>query len=73
MSKAVRQLGAVARLEVWQQVKPAKVVQPVMNPAERHDAVGRVAAAQRARHKVGRVPTGRLPQTRQPWPTTLAR
>jgi hypothetical protein len=48
-------LCATARLEVGQQIELAAVVAAVMDAAERHDAVRLVAAAERARHQVGRV------------------
>jgi hypothetical protein len=42
----VRDLAAPARLEVRQQLEPSRVVGAVVHPAQRHDAVGVVAAAQ---------------------------
>jgi hypothetical protein len=51
----VHELRPVERFEVQQQVELAAVVAPMVYPTERHDAVGVVAAAQRARYQVGRV------------------
>ena len=53
MAQAVRQLAAVARLEVWEQVELAAVVGAVAAAVQRNDAVRLVAAAERARHQVG--------------------
>jgi hypothetical protein len=55
VQEPVRKLGAVARLEVRQQVELAAVVCPVTAAIERNDAVRLVAAAERARNQVGRV------------------
>ena len=50
------ELTAVARLEVGQQVEVPVVEGPVAaKPTQRHDAVGVLAAAARARGDVGRV------------------
>jgi hypothetical protein len=54
VAEPVLKLCAEARLEMRQQVELPAVVAPMVHPAERHDAVGVVAAAQRARHQVGR-------------------
>ena len=51
----MRQLAPEARLERREQVELAAVIHTVMTTTQRHDAVGVVAAAQRARHQVGRV------------------
>jgi hypothetical protein len=53
MQQPVGKLRPKARLEVRQQVELAAVVGAVAWPAERHHAVG-VVAAERARHQVGR-------------------
>jgi hypothetical protein len=53
--EAMRQLGAVARLESRQQVELSAVIRPVVGAAERHDTVGLVATAEGARDQVGRV------------------
>ena len=55
VAQPVLQLRTSARLEIGQQVVLATVVAPVVLAAERHNAVGVVAAAERARHHVGRV------------------
>jgi hypothetical protein len=55
VTEPVLKLRPEARLEKGQQVELAPVVGPVVAAAERHYAVGVVAAAQRARHQVGRV------------------
>lgn len=52
MHERVRDLFAPAGLEVGQQVQLAAVVSPVTGAAERHHALGFVAAAQRARDQV---------------------
>jgi hypothetical protein len=46
MTKPVLKLNAEARLEVRQQVELPAVVAPVVQAAQRHDAVGQVAAAE---------------------------
>jgi hypothetical protein len=55
MCEGVRQLSAHAGLEVHQQVELAAVVHPMVDAAERHHTVRVVAAAERARHQVGRI------------------
>ena len=54
MRKAVREL-AMLGLEAWEQVESPVIEGAVAAPTERHDAVGVVATAARAGHKVGRV------------------
>jgi hypothetical protein len=51
----MRQLAPEARLERRKQIELATVVETVVRTAERHDAVGVVAASQRTRHHVCRV------------------
>ena len=52
----MRELGAVARVEVGQQVEPPLVERAVAAEAtQRYHAVGAVTADAGARHKVGRV------------------
>jgi hypothetical protein len=51
----VSKLHPKARLDIWQQVELAAVVATVARAAERHHAVGVIAAPERARHQVGRV------------------
>ena len=48
----MRDLGPPLRLEVGQQLEPPGVVGAVVHPAQRHDAVGVIAAAERARRQV---------------------
>jgi hypothetical protein len=55
MRERVGKLGPAGRLEVRQQVKLAAVIRAVAASAERHHAIGLVAAAERARHQVRRV------------------
>jgi hypothetical protein len=51
----VGELRTVSGLEVGQEAEPVLVEGPVAGPAERHHAVGLVAAAERARDEVRRV------------------
>jgi hypothetical protein len=51
----VRCLAAKARLEIGHEVEATAIVGAVVQPAQRHDAVGVVAPAQRARDHVRRV------------------
>ena len=61
MRDGMRNLGPPARLQVRQQLEPPGVIRPVVHPAQRHDAVGVIAAAERARRQVGgREPLERL-------------
>jgi hypothetical protein len=55
VAQTMGQLLAVARLEVREQVELATVVGAVAAAVQRHDVVGVVAAAQRARHHVRRL------------------
>ena len=55
----VRDLRSPARLEERQQLEPSGVIRAVVQPAQRHDAVGVIAATERARDEVrGRDPFG---------------
>lgn len=55
MPQAVRQLLAVARLEVGEQVELAAVVRAVAAAVQRNDTLGQIAATERARHQMGGV------------------
>jgi hypothetical protein len=47
-------LGPPSRLQIRQQLKPPGVEGAVVHPAQRHHAVGVIAAAQRPRREVRR-------------------
>jgi hypothetical protein len=46
------ELGAVAGLELWQEVELAAVVEAVVRSTQGNATVGIVAAAERARHEM---------------------
>jgi hypothetical protein len=49
------ELGAIAGLELGEQVELAAVVAPVVRPTQRDATVGVVAAPGRARHEMRRI------------------
>jgi hypothetical protein len=53
MTDGVCDYGPPARLEVRQQLEPPDVICAVVKPAQRHHAVGVIAAAQRTRCQMG--------------------
>jgi hypothetical protein len=69
----VRDLGAPARLQVREQLQAPGVVRAMVQPAQRHDAVAVIAAAERPRHEMRGRDALVCRQTMQAEPTIFSR